>query len=406
MPTTPPAAPTPAPVAALIRHRTPAFRRANLALFSAGFATFALLYCVQPILPIFAHDFHVSAAQSSLALSLTTILLAPAMIVAGIFSEARGRKAIMVWSLFASAILTFASAFITKWTSMLVIRSLVGVAFAGLPAISMTYVSEEMHPNSVGLAMGLLIAGNGLGGMTGRLLTSFVADEFSWRWGVGIIGVVGLVATFIFWRTLPPSRHFSARPLDFKAIALAFFEQLRDARLVALYAEGFLLMGALVTSYNYVTYHLLAPPYSLSETEAGSIFVVYVGGIFASAWIGSMADRRGRAKMLVLMTALILAGAAISLARPLVFVVLGIAAITFGFFGGHSVASSWVGLRARNAKAQASALYLFFYYIGASLAGTLGGVFWEVGRWPGVVAFVGAMAIASIAIAALNSRWA
>lgn len=398
--------PSATPEQSLIQRNTPEFRRANLALFAGGFATFALLYCVQPLLPVFARDFHVSAAQSSLALSLTTVLLAPAMIVAGIFSEVRGRKTIMVWSLFASAWLTFSSAFVTDWHGMLIIRAAVGISFAGLPAISMTYVSEEIHPGSVGLAMGLLIAGNGLGGMTGRLLASYVADLFSWRWAVGFIGVVGLVATYIFWRTLPPSRHFVSRSLRVKQIALDFGAQLRDARLIALYAIGFLLMGALVASYNYVTYHLLDAPYSLSQSGAGSIFVVYLSGIFASAWIGSMADKRGRGLMLVLMSSLVLGGIVLSLARSLVFVVAGIVAVTFGFFGGHSVASSWVGLRAKHAKAQASALYLFFYYIGASVAGTVGGVVWDAAHWSGVVLLVGAMALGAVGIAVFNARWA
>ncbi|HXD49922.1 MAG TPA: hypothetical protein VN600_14170, partial [Gemmatimonadaceae bacterium] len=169
---------------------------------------------------------------------------------------------------------------------------------------------------------------------------------------------------------------------------------------------GFLLMGALVASYNYVTYHLLDAPYALSQSGAGSIFVVYLSGIFASAWIGSMADRRGRGRMLVLMSSLVFVGIVLSLARSLVFVVAGIVAVTFGFFGGHSVASSWVGLRAKHAKAQASALYLFFYYIGASVAGTVGGVVWDAAHWSGVVLLVGAMALAAVGIALFNTRWA
>src|SRR5881275_2603247 len=100
-----------------IRHGTPEFRRAMLALFSAGFATFALLYCVQPLMPVFARDFHVSAAESSLSLSLTTGLLAPAMIFAGALSESRGRKSMMVVSLLASSILMIASAFVSHWTT-------------------------------------------------------------------------------------------------------------------------------------------------------------------------------------------------------------------------------------------------------------------------------------------------
>jgi YNFM family putative membrane transporter len=382
----------------LIHQGTPEFHRTNLALFSAGFATFALLYCVQPLMPVFARDFRVSAAQSSLSLSLTTGLLAPAMIVAGALSESRGRKSMMVVSLLASAVLTFLSAFAPRWGFFLVLRAVAGITFAGLPAISMAYLSEEVHPGSIGLAMGLAIGGNGLGGMIGRLITSFVADLLSWRYAMGAVGLLGIVAAVIFWRTLPPSRHFVARPLRIGALMRTFWEQVRDARLIALYAVGFLLMGSFVTTYNYVTYHLLDAPYRLSQSAVGLIFIVYLVGIFASAWIGARADRVGRGRMLLLMAAMMLCGVVLTLLDPLALVILGIATITFGFFGGHSVASSWVGLQAHHAKAQAAALYLFFYYMGSSVAGAVGGFFWAAWRWTGVAVFVGAMLIVAVAI--------
>ena len=66
--------------AALIHHHTPAFRHANLSLFVAGFATFGLLYCVQPLMPAFSHDYGISAAASALSLSLSTGVLAFAML--------------------------------------------------------------------------------------------------------------------------------------------------------------------------------------------------------------------------------------------------------------------------------------------------------------------------------------
>src|SRR5689334_19470338 len=189
-------------------------------------------------MPIFASDFKVSAAQSSLSLSLTTGLLAPAMIVAGALSESRGRKPMMVASLLASAVLTLACAFATRWHTLLAIRALAGITFAGLPAISMAYLAEEVHPQSIGLAMGLAIGGNGLGGMLGRLTTSLITDAFGWRWAMGAIGLLGLVATFIFWKTLPPSRHFHARPSHVRTMLKTFGEQLRDPKLAVLFAMG------------------------------------------------------------------------------------------------------------------------------------------------------------------------
>jgi YNFM family putative membrane transporter len=382
----------------LIHHGTPEFRRTNLALFSAGFATFALLYCVQPLLPVFAREFHVSPARSSLSLSLTSGLLAPTMIVVGAISEKRGRKMIMVVSLFASAVITLVSVFVTHWNTFLALRALAGITFAGLPAVSMAYLAEEVHPASIGLAMGLAIGGNGLGGMVGRLATALLTDLFSWRYALGAIGVLGLVATGIFWKTLPPSRHFVPHPMRARSLVKTLLEQFGDPGLVALFAQGFLLMGVFVTTYNYATYHLLDAPYSLSQSAAGLIFIVYLAGIFASAWIGARADRVGRRRMLSLMAGLMLAGVGLTMLRPLICVVVGIAVVTFGFFGAHSVASTWVGLRARRAKAQAAALYLFFYYMGSSVAGAVGGLFWEHWRWPGVAGFVAAMLLTALAI--------
>lgn len=89
--------------------------------------------------------------------------------------------------------------------------------------------------------------------------------------------------------------------------------------------------------------------------------------------------------MLGMMIGLMVAGSVVTLFHGMVLLVIGIAAITFGFFGAHSLASTWLTRRAGSAKGQASALYLFFYYIGASVAGPLGGLGWQASGWPGVV---------------------
>jgi YNFM family putative membrane transporter len=367
---------------------TPAFRRLNLALLAAGFSTFAILYCVQPLLPAFSAEFHVSAAVSSLALSLSTGLLALAMLVAGSVSEVWGRKSLMVASLLCSALLTILSAAAPNWPSFLVIRMLIGVTLSGLPAVAMAYVSEEVHPRSIGLAMGLFIGGNAVGGMAGRIISGVLTDLASWRLAVGFIGAVGLAAAVAAWRSLPDSAHFRprrARPAD---LLRSLAEHLRDPGLRGLFAEAFLLMGGFVTLYNYLGYRLTEPPYGLSQSAIGAIFVVYLMGSASSAWAGQLAGRLGRPRILWVMITIMLAGIALMLSAHLGLIIAGIVAVTFGFFGAHSIASSWVGSRAQQAKAQASALYLFCYYAGSSAIGTLGGVFWTHGRWWGVSGLV------------------
>jgi Arabinose efflux permease len=382
-----------------IHHGTPAFHRTNLALFAAGFATFGLLYCVQPLMPQFSRDYGVSEAGAAMSLSLTTGVLAFAMLFAGALSDAWGRKSVMVASLLSSALLVLVTAVMPSWPALLAVRTLLGVTLSGLPAVAMTYLGEEMAVDSIGLGMGLYISGSAVGGMGGRLITGVLADFFGWRFGVGVVGAIGVLAGLIFWRALPPSRHFVAQPLHWRVVLARFAGMFRDRGLPWLFVEGFLLLGAFVTVYNYLGYRLLAPPYRLSQATVGLIFGIYLVGTFSSAWMGHLAGQLGRRKVLWTAFALMLAGVALTMMRPLPLVMLGIVAVTFGFFGGHSIVSSWVGRRAGAAKAQASSVYLFCYYMGSSIAGASGGLFYASHGWNGVALFVGALVLAGLLIA-------
>jgi YNFM family putative membrane transporter len=371
-----------------IRHGTPAFRRTNLALFAAGIATFGLLYCVQPLMPEFSRRFAVSEAASALSLSLPTGVMAVALLFAGAVSDARGRRGIMAASILCSAALTLLTSVAPGWHVLLTLRAVLGLTLAGLPAIAMTYLSEEVHAESIGLGMGLYIAGSAVGGLGGRLLAGIVADFFGWRWAMAAMGTVGLACAMVFSRSLPPSRRFVRQPLELEVSMKRLAGTFADPGLPWLFAEGFVLLGAFVTLYNYVGYRLMAPPYDLSQSAVGLIFSVYLVGTVSSTFIGHLAGRRGRRKVLWTMFVIMLAGLALTLAESLALIVTGMAIITFGFFGGHSIVSSWVGRRAGNAKAQASSMYLFAYYLGSSVAGAAGGLFYAAHGWAGVAAFV------------------
>jgi YNFM family putative membrane transporter len=374
-----------------IRHGTVAFRRTNFAMFAAGVATFGLLYCVQPLMPEFTRRFAVSAAQSALSLSLTSAVLAFSMLFAGPLSDAWGRKKLMTVSLLASAAIALLTAVAPTWHSFLALRALLGLTLSGLPAVGMTYLSEEVHPESIGLGMGLYIGGNAAGGLGGRLIAGVVTDFCGWRLGLAAVGAVGAFAAWMFIQYLPASRGFVRRPLQLRVTAQRCALLFHDPGLRWLFAEGVVLLGAFVTVYNFIGYRLIAPPYSLSASVVGLIFGVYLVGIFSSSWIGHLAGRLGRRKVLWTMFVLQLAGLGLTMLAPLGLVILGIAVITFGFFGGHSIVSSWVGRRSGVWKAQASSLYLFAYYAGASVAGASGGLFYADWGWNGVAGFVAAL---------------
>ncbi|MNB86876.1 Inner membrane transport protein YnfM [compost metagenome] len=371
-----------------IQQGSPQFRNISLALFAGGFVTFALLYTLQPLMPEITGDFGITPTKASLTLSVTTIAMALTMLFIGSVSDAAGRRAIMTASLVAASLIAVLSAFSPEFPVLLLLRIVQGIALAGLPAIAMTYLVEEIDPASLGYAMGLYISGNSIGGMAGRIISGLLTDWFGWRAAVGGIGVLGLAAAVIFWMVIPPSRHFVKQPGKLSRVIPLLWSQCRNPRLLCLFGLGFLLMGSFVTLFNYIGFELTGAPYNLSQSLAGSIFVVYLMGTFSSTWMGRLVDRYGRTGVLILALAIILSGALCTLHPYLWVKIIGLALFAFGFFGGHSIASSWVGLVADEHKSQANALYLFFYYVGSSLSGTGGGVLYGHFGWIGIIGMI------------------
>jgi YNFM family putative membrane transporter len=367
-------------------------RRVAVALFAAGLGTFALLYSTQALLPVLSRDFGVSPAMAALSLAVTTAGVGVGLIPAAWLSDAVGRTPVMTLSLVCSAALGLLGALAPSFGVLLVLRALEGLALAGLPAVAMAYLAEEVHPNALGGAVGLYIGGNAIGGMTGRLLAGGLADAGGWRAAIAGVGLMGVVCALVLLRVLPASRNFRARRATSPRQALRHLRgPLADPGLLRLDAMGALLMGTFVAVYNGLGFRLAAAPFHLSPAALALVFLVYPVGSASSASAGRLADRVGRRTVLPLGVLLTFGGLALTATASLPLIVVGVATLTAGFFAGHSVASSWVGRRAAGSAGQASALYLLAYYAGSSVAGPLAGTAWSADRWNGVLLIAAAM---------------
>ncbi len=375
------------------------FRRVTVALFAGALSTFTVLYSVQALLPALADDFAVSPATASLALSVSTATLALGVIPLTALSERRGRIPVMTVSLFAAGILAVAAPFSPSFAVLLVLRALLGFALAGLQATAMSYLAEEVHPRSLGFAMGLYIAGNGIGGMLGRLLAGSLVDVLDWRMALGMIGALSLVCAGVFRAAILPSRGFTPRPAQMSAAVRSVAASFRDSTMLRLYAVGFLLMGGFVTVYNYLGFRLTGPEFGLSQGLVGLIFIVYLAGSAASSAAGRLTERLGRGRVLLMCACGLLAGIALMMAANLAVVIVGLVVVTAGFFGSHSVASGWVGLHAKDLGTQGPAVYLLCYYLGSAAGGTVGGYALHAGGWGGVSLYTGAFAAGVILLA-------
>jgi MFS transporter, YNFM family, putative membrane transport protein len=389
-------------------HRTgePGFRRAATAVFLSGIAVFAALYAPQALLPELTRSFGVSPAASTLAISVSTGALAVGLLVLGPLSDRRGRTGILHASLAAAALLAVLIAVAPTWWVLLVLRGLQGFALAGLPAVAVAYLREELHPGVSGRAIGLYVSGTALGGLSGRLISGFLTELGGWRTALGGAALLAVGCAVAVRLLLPPSRRF--RPVPRQGRLLRQLAQgFTDPALLVLYGVAALLMGGFVAVYNAGTFRLESAPYSLSPALAGLVFLAYLLGSASSPTAGALADRFGRRLVVPAAVLVMGAGIALTLPAPLWCVVLGLCVLTTGFFAAHGVASGWVAVRAQlggRAVGQAASLYSFWYYVGSSVGGTLAGRAWSDAGWTGVVLLAGGSTLAALLLTVVLGR--
>ncbi|MBF6467168.1 MFS transporter [Nocardia beijingensis] len=368
-------------------------RRITIALFAAGLTTFASMYSAQALLPSLSAAFGAMPARAALAVSLTTGFLALAIIPVSALSSRIGRTRVMIGSAVAAAAIGLLLPLSPSLDLLLAGRALQGIALAGVPAVAMAYLAEEIGADGLGAAMGIYVAGTTIGGLAGRLIPAFTLDLASWRWAQAAVSLAAVACTVWFVRRLPPSRGFVPRPAGFRTVVGDLGSQMRHRGLLALFGLAFVLMGGFVSMYNYLGYRLTSAPFGLPEAQAGLVFVLYLAGTAASAAAGRSTDRLGRPGVLAMSLVVMTIGLMTTIPDHIGTVVLGVLLFTAGFFGAHTAASAWVGAMAQGDRGAASSLYLFAYYLGSALVGGAAGIPYVRTGWLGLVCGIGLLLV-------------
>lgn len=401
------------------RRTDPETKRISAALLLAGLATFTVLYATQAILPYFARSYGISPSQASWAMSLATAGLGFGLLIAAPISDKIGRTNLILFSLFSSSLLGIIVAVIPNWELFLTARFIQGFLLAGLPATAAVYLREEIHTSYVGAATGIYIFGTTLGGLSGRLVSSWLIElseyltlpDLGWinfqDEHLAMLGtaLLALGCAFACKTLLPKSRGFSPQGTSFRQLPRNFVKAFTDPVLIGLYLIAALGMGTFVGTFNSMGFRLEDAPYYFSIGMIGLLYFVYPVGGYASTLAGKLSDKHGLRKILPAGGFLMLIAIWFIDAEPLWSIIIGLILLSAGFFSVHSVASTWVAARALagvKLPAQAASMYMLFYYAGSSVSGNLTPYSFEIAGWSGVTilttVLVGLLTLISIAL--------
>ncbi len=355
------------------------------AVFAAGWCTFINVYTPQAILPSLAADLGVTGAQ--IGLTITAPLLAVAMIapIAGGISDRYGRKRLIVAAMLVLILPTLMVAASTSLTSLVIWRFLQGVLFPFIFTVTVAYVADECSgPDRIRVS-GIYASGSICGGFTGRFLAGLMSDAAGWRAAFLLMAVLtALAAAFLAW-AMPMERQFRPVLGGFFGTLRAYQAHLRNGRLLATCGIGFGMLFSQVAAFTFINLTLSDPPFSLSQTQLGSIFVVYLVGMVVTPIAAMLAVRIGRRRAAMLAMSCAIGGLLMTLSPLLAVLVPGLAVMCVGLFFVQALAIGYIGVAAARARSSAVGLYVTCFYIGGAAGGVAPAWMWHHHGWPGVV---------------------
>jgi YNFM family putative membrane transporter len=352
----------------------------------AGFCAFTNLFLTQPILPLLADLYGASKASVSLTVTAATLGVALSAPFIGQLADRLGRKPVIVWSAAILGLTTLLAATSPTLNWLIFWRFLQGLVTPGVFAITVAYINDEWPPARAGAAAGAYVSGTVIGGFSGRAISGLATEFIGWRWGFVIAGILSMAIAFTLLRTLPLEKRFVRG--THSSLLRPALAHLRNKQLLATYSAGFCVLFTIIALFTYATFHLAAPPYSLSPGQLGAIFSVYLVGASITPLAGRAVDRFGHRKTVLIASAIGMTGALISLLPSVWGVLLGLTLGSSGVFITQSAAVSYIGTVAKRARALAVGLYVTFYYVGGSFGSTGPAWLWDAWKWPGCVALI------------------
>jgi YNFM family putative membrane transporter len=357
--------------------------KARLALYLAAVAVYADMYITQPILPLLSHDFGVAPAVAGLTVSSVVLAIALASSSYGPLGDAFGRKRVMVVSGMLLAAPTLACALAGSFGTLLALRALQGLLIPGISAVAVAYIGEQFEAADLGALVGSFISATVAGGLIGRVGSGLIAGALSWRAPFVVFAAVTLLSAVMLGLTL--SRDRPTTHAGWGHAYRGMLAHLREPRLLGAFLIGGSLFFGFIGVFTYLPYYLAAPPFRLSTTLVSSIYVVYLAGVIASPLAGRLSARHSRQRLMAIGMLVAVAGIVGTLMPALPAIIASLVVLCAGMFTAQAIAPAFVNANARAAKGGANALYLAFYYVGATLGSSLPGLAWQTWGWQGVV---------------------
>ncbi len=365
-------------------------------VFCVVVTAFTTIYITQPVLPVLREEFQADAFQVSFTVSAVILGIALSnMAIGDLADRIAVHRMILIGGVVVSVCCVIAAVTYSLWM-LIGVRFVQGLFIPTLTTCVVAYLARTLPMERLNVVMGSYVSATVMGGLGGRLLGGWIHPPAHWRYAFATVAVVLIVATAVaVWRLREPSPapHHSAD-------RMSYYRMLRRSDLLRLFIVAFASMFVFASVFNYLPFHLSARPLNIATEVVTALYLTYIIGIFMGPVAGRISNRLGNGWAMAAGAVLFTGSLLLLLIPSLWIVALGLAGACAGYFTVHAAAVGALNRKLHSGRGRANALYVLFYYLGASTGITVCGFAWTQGGWKAVV-LAGAAALAVVIAAGL-----
>ncbi|OJW77738.1 MAG: MFS transporter [Bacteroidetes bacterium 46-16] len=346
-------------------------------LSAATFIIFFQLYMVAPLIPTLSVFFKETEQQVGLIVPAYLIPYGVSTLFYGLLADKIGPQKIVLTSLLLFVILTAFTSFSQSVTQLMTLRFLTGIGASGVVPIALAWIGQSYSYKERGRPLGWLFGAMAGGGAFGSSVGVILEPYVGWRilfLGVALIAaVIWTVLCFTHKKGVASQRN--KQPLTLRKVFNGYKQLLLLNRGKTVYA--YVLLNAIFHAGVFTWLGLyFKRTFNLSDVQIGLAIIGYgLPGFLLGPYIGKLADRIGRSKLLPLgLFISALSSFILSFNVPLSLAVIAVTLLSLGYDLTQPLLAAIITQVGKERPGQAMSLNVFMLFVGFGLGSFLFGL--------------------------------
>ena len=336
----------------------------------------SVMYATQPLQPLLAKEFDISITKASQFTAVIMLFLAISPILYGYILEKICAKKMLLVSSFILLLTNIFLGLSESYEMFMFFRICEALIIPSILTALMSILAN-IDKEKIKFNMSIYVASTVFGGLAGRILSGFIATNFSYEYVFYSLSIALFVSLFLIQKLDYEGNTTIAKPKLNDILNI-----LKDKRFVLIYFIMFCMFFVFAGVLNVLPFRVKQISQSFSEFQISLLYLGYGMGILVS--LGSkkiITFFKNEINTILIAILFFLCITIFITNQNIIYLFILLFLFCIGMFTVHTVSTGLANSMKSSQKSLTSGMYLTFYYLGGATGSLFPSIIYEYFGW-------------------------